>query len=49
MKDYVKRAIDNYRNKDKEAYLLYQKEQYKKRKMEDKRMAEFKIFCKINI
>jgi hypothetical protein len=49
MKDYVKRAIDNYRNKDKEGYLLYQKEQYKKRKMEDKRMKEFKVFCKMEI
>jgi hypothetical protein len=49
MKDYVKRAIDNYRNKDKEAYLLYQKEQYRKRKMEDKRMKEFKVFCNMGI
>ena len=47
MKDYVKRAIDNYRNKNKEGYLLYQKEQYIKRKLEDKRIPEFKIFCKI--
>ena len=47
MKDYVKRAIDNYREKNKEGYLLYQKEQYRKRKMEDKRMPEFKTFCKI--
>ncbi len=49
MKDYVKRAIDNYRNKDKEAYLLYRKEQYRKRKMEDKRIKEFKVFCKMGI
>tara|TARA_R110000751_G_scaffold120955_1_gene221530 strand:- start:940 stop:1089 length:150 start_codon:yes stop_codon:yes gene_type:complete len=47
MKDYVKRAIDNYREKNKEEYLIYQKEQYRKRKMEDKRMPEFKILCKI--
>jgi len=49
MKDYVKRAIDNYRNKHKESYLEYQKEQYRKRKMEDKRMKEFKVFCNIQI
>ena len=47
MKDYVKRAIDTYREKDKEGYLLYQKQQYRKRKMEDVRMKEFKILCKI--
>ena len=47
MKDYVKRAIDTYREKHKEGYLLYQKEQYRKRKMEDKLMPEFKLFCKI--
>jgi hypothetical protein len=49
MKDYVKRAIDNHRAKNKESYLLYQKQQYRKRKMEDKRIPEFKIFCKIEI
>ena len=49
MKDYVKRAIDTYREKNKESYLLYQKAQYQKRKMEDKRMKEFKVFCKIDI
>ena len=49
MKDYVKRAIDTYREKNKEAYLLYQKEQYRKRKLEDMRMKEFKRFCNMGI
>lgn len=49
MKDYVKRAIYNYREKNKEAYLLYLKEQYRKRKMEDKRIKEFKVFCNMGI
>ena len=49
MKDYVKRAIDNYRDKNRDAYLVYQKQQYQKRKMEDKRMKEFKVFCKMDI
>ena len=38
MKDYVKRAIDNYRNKHREEYLDYQK-QYKK-------TDEYKLKCK---
>jgi len=47
MKEYVKRAMDKYREKNKESYLLYQKAQYQKRKMEDKRIPEFKVLCKI--
>ena len=51
MKDYVKRAIDNYRMKHREKYLEYQKaykrtEAYKERNR-DVRMKQFKIFCRM--
>ena len=53
MKDYVKRAIDNYRMKHREKYLEYQKaykrtEAYKERNR-DVRMKQFKIFCRMAI
>ena len=60
MKDYVKRAQYNYRNKHREEYLEYQKQYkntdaYKQKrrqyylatKLQDLRIPEFKILCKI--
>ena len=47
MKDYVKRAIDNYREKNRDAYLVYQKQYRLKHK--DVRSKEFKTLCRMNI
>lgn len=46
MKDYVKRAQKTWRDKNKEKHNAYHLEMYHKNKVFDKRMIEFKKFCR---
>jgi hypothetical protein len=46
-KIYTRRAIDKYKDKNKEKIKTYALEYYYKRKAEDNREPQFKIFCKL--
>jgi hypothetical protein len=44
---YTRRAIDKYQSTHKEQIKEYQKKWYLEKKLQDKRMKEFKVLCNI--
>ena len=47
IKTYTRRAIDKYQSEHKEEIKEYKKKWYLERKLQDKRIPEFKVLCKI--
>lgn len=47
VKSYTRRAIDKYQSEHKEEIKEYKKKWYLERKLQDKRIPEFKVFCKM--